>query len=131
MAGLGWGPSAALAAQMISPERKVVSVAGDGGLMMVLYVLETAKQYELPLTYVVMNNSCLGNVMDFQAPDRRIITEYPEPDFAAIGRAIGLKGLKIEKPDQIKSAIGAAMDSDKPAVIDVKISPEPHFRLMM
>jgi len=131
VAGLGWGPSAALAAQMISPERKVVSVAGDGGLMMVLYVLETAKQYELPLTYVVMNNSCLGNVMDFQAPDRRIITEYEAPDFAEIGRAMGLKGLRIEKPNEIKPAISAAMDSDRPAVIDVRISPEPHFRLMM
>ena len=131
MAGLGWGPSAALGAQLMSPDRRVVSVAGDGGLMMVLYVLETAKQYELPITYVVMNNSCLGNVMDFQAPDRRIITEYPEPDFAGIGRAMGLKGLKIEKPDEIKPAISAAMDSDRPAVIDVRISPEPHFRLMM
>ena len=52
-------------------------------------------------------------------------------DFAGIARAVGLKGLKIEKPDEIKPAITAAMDSDRPAVIDVKISPEPHFRLMM
>jgi acetolactate synthase-1/2/3 large subunit len=131
VAGLGWGPSAALGAQLISPDRRVVSVVGDGGLMMALYVLESAKQYELPLTYVVMNNSCLGNVMDFQAPDRRIITEYASPDFAAVAQAIGLKGLKIEKPDEIKPAVSAAMDSDRPAVIDVKISPEPHFRLMM
>ncbi|MBI4832550.1 MAG: thiamine pyrophosphate-binding protein [Candidatus Lindowbacteria bacterium] len=131
VAGLGWGASAALAAQLIQPERKVVSVTGDGGMMMMLYALETAKHYNLPLTYVVMNNSCLGNVMDFQSPDRRIATEYPMPDFAGIGRAMGLKGLKIEKPAELKPALRAAINSDRPAIIDVSISQEPHFRLMM
>jgi len=131
VAGLGWGASATLAAQIISPGRKVINVSGDGGMMMALYTLETAKQYELPLTYVIMNNSCLGNVMDFQAPDRRLITEYPEPDFAAIGRAIGIKGLRVEKPGELKPALKAAIDSDRPAIIDVAISNDPHFRLMM
>jgi acetolactate synthase-1/2/3 large subunit len=131
VAGLGWGASAALAAQLIQPDRKVISVNGDGGMMMMLYALETAKHYNLPLTYVVMNNSCLGNVMDFQAPDRRIATEYPQSDFAGIGRAMGLKGLKIEKPNELKAALRAAINSDRPAIIDVSISQEPHFRLMM
>ncbi len=131
VAGLGWGAAAALAAQIAQPDRKVVSVNGDGGMMMMLHTLETAKQYELPLTYIIMNNSCLGNVMDFQAPDRRIITEYSEPDFAAIGRSMGLKGLKVAKPDELKPALKAAIESERPAVIDVTISQEPHFRLMM
>ena len=131
VAGLGWGVSAALAAQMIQPDRKVVSVAGDGSMMMMLHTLETAKQYRLPLTYVVLNNSCLGNVMDFQAPDRRIATEYDEPNFAGIAQAIGCKGLKIEDPADLKPALKAAIDSDRPALIDVTTSKEAHFRLMM
>ena len=131
VAGLGWGVSATLAAQIVYPDRRVVSVAGDGGMMMMLYALETAKHYELPLTYVVMNNSCLGNVRDFQAPDRRIATEYPEPNFAGIAQAMGCKGLKIENPDDLKPALKAAIDSDRPALIDVAMSKEAHFKLMM
>jgi acetolactate synthase-1/2/3 large subunit len=131
VAGLGWGVSATLAAQMISPDRRVVNVAGDGSMMMMLHSLETAKQYDLPLTYVVMNNASLGNVMDFQAPDRRIITEYDPPNFSGIAQAIGLKGLKIEDPAELKPALNAAINSDKPALIDVITSQEPHFRLMM
>ncbi|UCD58502.1 MAG: thiamine pyrophosphate-binding protein, partial [Candidatus Hydrogenedentota bacterium] len=130
-AGVGWSVPASLAAQLVLPDRKVVCVCGDGGMMMMLYSLEMARQYELPLTYVVMNNSCLGNVRDFQAPDRRIATEYPEVDFAAIARAIGCKGLKIEKPDELKPALEAAIGSDRPAVIDVVTSKEAHFKLMM
>lgn len=91
---------------------------------------EMAKEYELPLTYVVMNNSCLGNVRDFQAPERRIAMEYPEADFAAVARGMGCKGLKIENPDDLKPALKAAIDSDRPAVIDVVTSKEPHLKLM-
>jgi acetolactate synthase-1/2/3 large subunit len=131
VAGLGWGVSASLAAQMLSPDKRVVGVAGDGSMMMMLHTLETAKQYELPITYVVMNNACLGNVMDFQAPDRRIATEYDAPNFSGIAQAIGCKGLKIEDPADLKPAISAAIDSDKPALIDVATSQEAHFRLMM
>ena len=78
-----------------------------------------------------MNNSCLGNVMDFQAPDRRIATEYPEADFAAIGRAMGCEGVKIKRAKQLKPALKAALESDRPTVIDILTSQEAHFRLMV
>jgi acetolactate synthase-1/2/3 large subunit len=130
-AGVGWSVPASLAAQMISPDKRVVCVCGDGGMMMMLYCLEMAKEYELPLTYVVMNNSSLGNVKDFQSPERRIATEYSEPDFAAIGRAIGCKGLKIREPRDLGPALEAAIQSERPAVIDVTTSKEAHFKLMM
>jgi thiamine pyrophosphate-dependent acetolactate synthase large subunit-like protein len=70
-------------------------------------------------------------VMDFQAPDRRIITEYDSPNFSGIAQAIGLKGLKVEDPAELKPALLAAIDSDRPALIDVVINQEPHFKLMM
>jgi acetolactate synthase-1/2/3 large subunit len=130
-AGVGWSVPASLSAQIVSPERKVVSVCGDGGMMMMLYCLEMAKQYEAPITYVVMNNASLGNVRDFQSPERRIATDYPEADFAAIGRAIGCKGLKITDPKELGSSLEAAMQSDRPAVLDVTTSQEAHFKLMM
>ena len=51
--------------------------------------------------------------------------------FAGIAQAMGCKGLKIEDPADFKPALSAAIDSDRPALIDVVINQEPHFRLMM
>jgi acetolactate synthase-1/2/3 large subunit len=129
-AGVGWGVPAALAAQLISPARRVVGVCGDGGMMMMLYTLEMAKQYEVPINYVVMNNACLGNVLDYQAPGRAIATEYPEPDFAAIARSIGCVGIKVEHPSDLEPALEDAAKSERPAVVDVSTSKKSHFVLM-
>ena len=51
--------------------------------------------------------------------------------FSGIAQAIGLKGLKVEDPAELGPALAAAIDSDRPALIDVTISQEAHFRLMM
>jgi acetolactate synthase-1/2/3 large subunit len=129
-AGVGYCPPAALAAQMLNPGRRVIGVCGDGGMMMQLYTLEMARTYEAPLTLVVFNNSCLGNVMDFQAPDRRIMTQYPAPDFAAIANSMGCEGIRVEKPGEIRPALEKAMASKKCALVDIRILDCAHFRLM-
>ncbi len=130
VAGVGWGVPAALAAQLVHPDKRVVCVCGDGGMLMMLYALEMAKQYEAPISYVVMNNACLGNVLDYQAPGRTIATEYPETDFAAIARAIGCAGIKVEQPSDLEAALADAVGSEGPAVVDVSTSRQPHFSIM-
>ena len=129
-AGVGWGVPAALAAQLICPDKRVVGVCGDGAMMMMLYTLEMAKQYEVPINYVVMNNACLGNVLDYQAPGRAIATEYPETDFAGIARSIGCVGIKVEHPSDLEPALEDARKSERPAVVDVSTSKKQHFVLM-
>jgi acetolactate synthase-1/2/3 large subunit len=129
-AGVGWGIPAALAARLIRPDRRVVCVCGDGGMLMMLHALETARQYRLPVTYVVMNNAGLCNVSDFQAPGRRIATEYDELDFASIARTMGCSGVKVRKPSDLEPALQAALESDLPTVVDVSTSQQPHFVLM-
>lgn len=129
-AAVGYGPPASIAAQILQPGRRVVCVSGDGGLMMHLYTLEMAKQYELPIIFVVMNNSCLGNVMDYQAPDRRIMTQYPQPNFASIAEGIGCEGIRVEAPVDIKSALKRAFESKRPTVVDIVVQDIPHFSLM-
>jgi acetolactate synthase-1/2/3 large subunit len=130
VAGVGWGVPAALAAQLVQSDRRVVSVCGDGGMMMQLYSLAMAREYDLPITYVVLNNSILGNVWDFQAADRKIATEYREPDFARIAESMGCMGAKIEKPDELEGALKASIESDQPALLDVSTAKDPHFALM-
>jgi acetolactate synthase-1/2/3 large subunit len=129
-AGVGWGVPAALAAQMIRPDKRVVGVCGDGGMMMMLYALEMAKQYEVPVNYVVVNNACLQNVLDYQAPGRAIATEYPQVDFAAIARSMGCVGIKVEHPSELEPALEDATKSERPAVVDVSAAKRPHFVLM-
>jgi len=128
---VGWSVTAAIAAQMHLPERKVVSVCGDGGMVMQLYGLETAKQYEAPVTWVVMNNSCLGNVMDFQPDDRRLATEYPRPEFAAVAKSIGIESYRVDKAEDLKPALHEAINNGKPTVVDATTSQQKHFKVMM
>ncbi len=59
LAGMAWGPPAAVTAKLLNPDKPVVSVSGDGGFAMAAHVLSTAVQYQLPIAFVVMNNSLL------------------------------------------------------------------------
>ena len=62
LAGMGWGPPAAVGAKFVHPDRPVVSVSGDGGFSMSVHVVATAVQYNLPVVFVVMNNSALSMI---------------------------------------------------------------------
>jgi len=128
---VGWSITASLAAQIHLPNRRVISVCGDGGMIMQLYGLEMSRQYELPVTYVVMNNSALGNVMDFQPDHRRIATEYSQPQLAAIAKGIGIEGFKVEKAEDLKPALHTALNNGKPTVVDVATSKQKHFKAIM
>lgn len=129
--GVGWGPPAALTAKFVKKDAKVVCICGDGGMMMMLHCLETARQYELPVTYVVLNNAAFGNILDFQAPDRRYCTQYPAPDFESYARAAGCDAFKITNPGNLAEALKTAVSSSKPSVVEVITKIEPHFKLMM
>ncbi len=130
VAGMGWGVAAAVAAQILNPSRRVVCPTGDGCLMMMLNCLETASQYELPVTYVVLNNSVLGNVNDFMAPGHKGVTEYKEADLCGTAKAMGCVGIKVKTPADLGPALKEAMASDRPAVVDVRTAHIPHFGLM-
>ena len=129
VAGMGWGPPAALAVKFIYPDRPVLSISGDGGFAMVNHVLSTAVQYKLPVVFLVMNNSCLGMVRDGQR-EKRIASEFVQTDFAALGRAYGCNSIRIEKPEKLAPAIKKAFKESVATLIDVNTSPdEPYFKI--
>jgi acetolactate synthase-1/2/3 large subunit len=130
VAGMGWGPPAAVAAKLLHPDRPVLSVAGDGGFTMTMNVLSTAVQYDLPLVFLVMNNSVLGMVRDGQR-DKPIASEFTPTNFAQIGQAFGCNGVRVTKVEEIQPAIKEAFQSSKPTVIDVEISSgEAFFKII-
>lgn len=129
-AGMGWGPPAALTAKLLHPDRPVLSVVGDGGFGMTTHVLSTAVQYNLPVVFLVMNNSVLGNVRDAQKHMMRtkaVASEFIDTDFAAIARAFGCQGIRVDNPDNLEPALKEAFQSSVPTVIDAITEPEEPF----
>ena len=98
---------------MTQLHRSVICVYGDGGMMMHLYVLEMAREMDLPVTFVVMNNSCLGNVRDFQPPERRIATDYPTANFARIAEGFGIHSSRVEDPGDFVESVAYLKNMDR------------------
>lgn len=132
IAGMGWGPPAALTAKLLHPDRAVLSVCGDGGFAMMTHVLSTAVQYHLPVAFLVMNNSGLGMVRDSQKKrmGRVIASEFVKTDFAKIALGFGCQGVSVANAEELGPAITEAFRSLLPTVIDVATSPsEPYFKI--
>ncbi len=120
--GVSWSMAAALAAQIIAPERPAIGVCGDGGFAMQMHVLLSALQYGAAPVYVVMNNSAFG--MTGQAMGSRSVgNELPETDYAAIARACGCHGQRVGRPGEVAEAVAQALALGRPSVIDVVIDP--------
>jgi acetolactate synthase-1/2/3 large subunit len=129
-ASMGFGVCGVLGAKLAAPETVCVSICGDGGFMMTPHILCTAVEYDIPAVWVVFNNYG-WNVIRHQAngvwPGREILTSFKKdktgelfnPDFAALARACGAEGAKVEKPGEFKDVLEYAVDSNRPFVIDV------------
>lgn len=111
----------AIGAQTAFPGRQVVALAGDGGLAMLLGELLTLRQNKLPVKIVVFNNSSL-NFVEVEMKAAGFVnfgTSLENPDFAQIAQAAGLHGQRVEKPDELESALRTAFAHDGPALVDV------------
>jgi pyruvate dehydrogenase (quinone) len=112
----------AIGAQASQPGRLVVSLCGDGGLAMLLGELLTLRQLQLPVKVVVFGNGALSFV-ELEMKAAGIVTygtELVNPDFAAIARAAGLLGVRVEKAGELEDALHAAFEHDGPALVDVR-----------
>ncbi|MCC5946884.1 MAG: hypothetical protein JJT89_00375 [Nitriliruptoraceae bacterium] len=121
LASMAYGLPAAIGAQMAYPDRQVVALVGDGSFTMLPSDLITAAELGLPITVVVFDNAKLGLItVEQQAdaqPDEH--TSIPGRDLAAIARAFGAEGLRVESPDDLEGALATALRSPRPTVVDV------------
>ena len=115
----------AIGAQNTYPDRQVVAMCGDGGLSMLLGDLATIKQYKLPVKIIVFNNRTLGMVkLEMEVaglPDNE--TNMENPDFAMIGKAMGIESENIYNPDDLPDAIGRAFSHNGPYLLSVFTNP--------
>jgi acetolactate synthase-1/2/3 large subunit len=130
-AAMGFGVAGVIGAKLAAPTQPTVAVVGDGGFLMHANAVATAVEYDLPVVWIVWNNSgysaIRGQQSTFFGAKREIATrfrhdttgELMSADFAAMARAMGAEGVRIEKPDQLGAAIKDALKSGRPTVIDV------------
>ncbi|MFF1836585.1 pyruvate dehydrogenase [Streptomyces sp. NPDC058231] len=115
----------AIGAQFVDRNRQVVSMSGDGGFTMLMGDFLTLVQYDLPVKVVLFNNSALSMVEleMLVAGLPSFGTTNKNPDFAAVARAAGAYGVRVEKPKQLEGALKDAFKHKGPALVDIVTDP--------
>lgn len=125
---MGYGLGAAIGAKVANPGRKVVLFTGDGSFHMNLNELTTLASYELPVVVMVMNNSVLGMVRQWQKLFYGYRFSQTDPhrktDLVKLAEAFGVTGLRITKPEEVETVVEKALALGKPVVVDCRISPD-------
>ena len=134
---LGWAFPAALGAKCAAPHRKVICWSGDGAIYYHLTELETARRRGIAVVLVINNNSGFGqgwpNIQRQQGNkpgDVAELVRFGPTNFADVARMFGLRGIRVEQPDEIAPALRDALASDETVVVDVATdidarAPEP------
>jgi acetolactate synthase I/II/III large subunit len=124
---MGYGLSAALAARCLDPRRPIVCFTGDGDFLMSGQELATARQYDLPVLVVIVDNGMLGTIRMHQErtfPGRVVGTDLVNPDFAALARSFGAFGENIERTEDFPAALERALEAGTTAVLALRLDPE-------
>jgi acetolactate synthase-1/2/3 large subunit len=128
MATMGFAPAAAIGAKIGAPDRPVMCLVGDGGLLSVVGALTTAVELGIPVVWVLFNNFCFSTIRtvgttyfnnaygtEFTTPDG---APY-NPDFVLLARAFGIEAARVEEPDDLHDALTRALASGAPYLLDV------------
>jgi benzoylformate decarboxylase len=122
---LGYGVPAAVGAALARPDRKVVAVVGDGSSMYGIQALWTAARQELPVTFVILDNSEYAAVRIYgdsigsvKLPD----TGLGGIDFAALAASMGCQGTTVTEPSGLVPALTAALADHRPTLVRVRVT---------
>lgn len=133
MSHLGFGLPYALALKAVRPGQLVVLITGDGSFGFTLNELDTARRYGLAVLTIVHNNEAWGIIRAGQknALGFELGTSLEGTDYAAIARGFGCHGERVDAPEQVGPAIGRALASGLPAVLDCRTHFVPHPAMPM
>lgn len=121
---MGYGLPAAIAAALVHRDRPVVALVGDGGLAMTMAELETAVREHARVIVLVFDNERYGTIRMWQERRGRgqgIATELGSIDFAAIGRAVGARGVRVERDAEVEPALRQALAEERSTVIHLAL----------
>ncbi len=122
---MGFGMPAAIGVKCAFPDRHVIDIAGDGSIQMNIQELATAAQYNVAIKVVLLNNSYLGMVRQWQElfyEKRYSHTEMIHaPDFVKLAEAYGAVGLRATKPEEVEPLLKEGLSIDRPVLMDFRI----------
>ena len=120
---LGFGLPAGIGAKVADPDRPVVALLGDGGIMFTVQELATAAELGIALPVIVVDNSGYGEIRNEMAArhDPVHAVTFPAPDFAALGRALGCAGVTIDDLADLGPAVTEALAAERPTVIHLRM----------
>ncbi|MBY9000017.1 MAG: thiamine pyrophosphate-binding protein [Candidatus Heimdallarchaeota archaeon] len=135
---MGFTLPAAIGAKLGQPNKQVIGLVGDGDFMMTMQELHTAKQLNLNVVIVILNNAGWIAITDLQrtvyGEERGYATEFKDhkggsytPDFAAIAKGFGCWARKITKAEEIQPALDAAFKQEGPAIIEIMVNRDPKY----
>ncbi|MET7929010.1 thiamine pyrophosphate-binding protein [Streptomyces sp. NPDC005349] len=116
--GLGYGFPAALGAAAADPSKPVLAVSGDGGAMYSIAELATAKQYNLPVTWLIVDDGGYGILREYMtdAFGEATATELARPDFVALAESFGVPGVRTS-PETLRADLEKALAEPGPSVV--------------
>ena len=129
MATMGFAPGAAIGAKIGAPDRKVICLVGDGGLLSALGAFATAVELGVPVVWILFNNFCFSTIRtvgttyfknsygtEFTTPDGKPYN----PDFPLLAKAFGIESAQVLDPDDLAPALAKAMAVDAPYLLEVQ-----------
>jgi acetolactate synthase-1/2/3 large subunit len=130
LATMGYAIPAALALQLHEPNRKIVSLCGDGGFMMRLPELSTAMQYRLPIVMVIFSDGRLSLIdvkqikKNYETPRG---TAFARPNYRDLGKSFGIPTWSVDTEDELRAALASALNASDglPKIIEARIDPAP------
>jgi acetolactate synthase-1/2/3 large subunit len=125
---LGFGFSVAIGAQVANPDKKVVSVNGDGGFGFQLQELSTIAYHDIPLVTIVFNDDAYGNVNRIQRTQfngHEIASRLKNPDFVKLAESFGIEGRRATSPEELRTQLHEVFANGHPVLIEVPIGEVP------
>lgn len=131
---MGFALPAGIGAKLANPNRDVIVVVGDGGIQMNIQELAVIAQEKLPVKILLLNNNYLGMVRQWQEmfyEERYSFVELVNPDFVQLANAYGIKGKRIDQPEQLEAAISEMLNSPEAFLLEIMVEKQEKVFPMM
>ncbi len=128
ISSMGWSIAASIGGKLANPNAPVVSIIGDGSMLMHGLEIQTAARNNIAVIFLLMNNGAHGNPQlraKKVGPNEAHFLDLPIHDWVKIGEGLGVAGIRVEHPSELKGAFEKALHLNRPVLIDIRTGNYP------